>query len=147
MEGRPRVIEDDWNYQRSPSPSWSNTSAQRLLQSRCYPQNRLRFGRNSGSVDFRVNRKFVTLLGQTSRAFVVLMPPTKIRKKRQLSGLSGLELQLAYNSLLKLKKTIIYEESEEDSEVDPNESVSESFDQQVDTMLSLLGSKLEEPQV
>ena len=72
------------------------------------------------------------------------MPRTK---KCKLSGLSGLELQLAYSSLLKLKKTIINEESEEDSEVDPNESVSESFDQQVDTMLSLLGSKLEGPQV
>ena len=72
------------------------------------------------------------------------MPRTK---KRKLSGLSGLELQLAYSSLLKLKKTIVYEESEEDSEADPNEPAQESFEQQVDTMLSLLGSKLEGPQV
>jgi hypothetical protein len=72
------------------------------------------------------------------------MPPIK---KRKLSGLSGLELQLAYSSLLKLKKTIVYEESEEDLEVDPNEPAPESFEQQVDTMLSLLGSKLEGPQV
>ena len=57
-------------------------------------------------------------------------------KKRKLSGPSGLELQLAYNSLLKLKKSIVYEESEE-----------EGFEQQVDTMLSLLGSKVEGPQV
>ncbi|KAF8237674.1 hypothetical protein L208DRAFT_1421509 [Tricholoma matsutake] len=71
------------------------------------------------------------------------MPRTK---KRKLSGLSGLELQLAYSSLLKLKKTIVYEESEEDSEADPNEPAPESFEQQVDTMLSLLGSKLEGPQ-
>jgi hypothetical protein len=52
-----------------------------------------------------------------------------------------MELQLAYNSLLKLKKSIVYEESEE--EEDPPEG----FEQQVDTMLSLLGSKLEGPQV
>ena len=37
---------------------------------------------------------------------------------RKLSGLSGLELQIAYNSLLKLKKTIVFEESEEAA--DPN---------------------------
>jgi hypothetical protein len=72
------------------------------------------------------------------------MPHTK---KRKLSGLSELELQLAYSSLLKLKKIIVHEESEEDSEADPNEPASESFEQQVDTMLSLLGSKLEGPQV
>ena len=35
-------------------------------------------------------------------------------KKRKLSRLSGLELQLAYNSLLKLKKSIVYEEAEEE---------------------------------
>jgi hypothetical protein len=62
-------------------------------------------------------------------------------KKRKLSGLSGLELQLAYNSLLKLKKSIAYEESEEE------EGPSEDFGQQIDAMLSLLGSKLERPHV
>jgi hypothetical protein len=62
-------------------------------------------------------------------------------KKRKLSGLSGLELQLAYNSLLKLKKSIAYEESKEE-ECPPG-----GFGQQVDMMLSLLGSKLEGPQV
>lgn len=68
------------------------------------------------------------------------MPPIK---KRKLSGLSGLELQLAFNSLLKLKRTIMYEESEGDL----NEPAEESFEQQIDTMLSLMGSKLEGPQV
>ena len=68
------------------------------------------------------------------------------KPRRKLSGLSGLELQLAYNSLLKLKSTIMYEESEEDSELDPND-VPKSFEQQIDTMLSQLGSKLEGPQV
>ena len=62
-------------------------------------------------------------------------------KNRKLTGFSGLELQLAYNSLLKLKKSIVYEESEEE------ECPPEGFEQQVDTMLSLLESKLEGPQV
>jgi len=66
-------------------------------------------------------------------------------KRCKLSGLSGLELQLTYNSLLKLKETIVYEESEE--EEDPNGPAPEPFEQQVDTMLYLLGSKLEGPQV
>ena len=66
-------------------------------------------------------------------------------KKRKLSGLTGLELRLAYQSLLKLKKSIVYEESEEseESEEDPPES----FEEQLDRMLSLLGSRLEGPQV
>ncbi|KIJ51002.1 hypothetical protein M422DRAFT_204014 [Sphaerobolus stellatus SS14] len=67
-------------------------------------------------------------------------------KKRKLSGLSSVELLLAYNSLLKLKKSIVYEESEEDSGADPNEPAPEGFEQQVNTMLSLLGSRLEGPQ-
>ena len=59
----------------------------------------------------------------------------------KLSGLSGLELQLAYNSLLKLKKSIDYEESEEE------EGPLEDSGQQVDAMLSFLGSELEGLQV
>ena len=62
-------------------------------------------------------------------------------KKWKLSGLSGLKMQLAYNSLLELKKSIVYEESEEE------EGPPEGFEQQVDTILSLLGSKLEGLQV
>ena len=46
-----------------------------------------------------------------------------------------------YNSLLKLKKTIVYEESEEE---DPSAPTPEGFEQQVHTMLSLL-SKLDGP--
>ena len=69
------------------------------------------------------------------------MPP----KKRKLSGLTGLELRLAYEHLLKLKKSILYEEVGEDVEsIDP---APEGFEQQVDVMLHLLGSKLEGPQV
>ncbi|KIJ06849.1 hypothetical protein PAXINDRAFT_19947 [Paxillus involutus ATCC 200175] len=67
-----------------------------------------------------------------------------LSKKRKLSGLTGMELRVAYNSLLKLKKAIVYEESEE--EEDPDAPSPESFEEQVDTMLSLLGSKLEGPQ-
>jgi hypothetical protein len=33
-------------------------------------------------------------------------------KKRKLSGLSGMELRLAYERLLELKKTFLFEESE-----------------------------------
>ena len=58
--------------------------------------------------------------------------------------LSSLELQHAYNSLLKLKRTIVYEESEES---DTNVPAPEGFEQQVDMMLSQLGSKLKGPQV
>lgn len=61
--------------------------------------------------------------------------------EHKLSGLSGLELQLAYNSLLKLKKSIVYEESKEE------QGSLEHFGRQVDMMLSVLGSKLEGPQV
>jgi hypothetical protein len=66
-------------------------------------------------------------------------------KKRKISGLSGLELQVAYNSILKLKQSIVYEESRE--EEDPNAPALESFEEQVDTMLFQLGSKLERPLV
>lgn len=40
---------------------------------------------------------------------------------------------------LLLKQTIVYDESGENSEADPNESAPERFEQQVDVMLSLLG--------
>jgi hypothetical protein len=58
--------------------------------------------------------------------------------------MSSKELQLAYKSLLKLKKSIVYDETEESEE---EEGLSEYFEQQVDKMLSLLGSKLEGPRV
>lgn len=53
-------------------------------------------------------------------------------KKRKLSSLSRLELQVAYNSLLKLKKSIVYEEPEEEKA--PLEGF-DFFEQQVDSML------------
>lgn len=64
---------------------------------------------------------------------------------RKLFGLSGLEFQVAYNALLRLKEGFFYDESE--SKADPNEPTPEGFEQQVDTMLSMMGSKLQGPQV
>jgi hypothetical protein len=61
-----------------------------------------------------------------------------------MSGLSGSELQLAYNTLLEVKRTLVYEESEG---ADPNEPAPGDFEQELDTLLSLLGSRLEGPQV
>ncbi|KAH9979063.1 hypothetical protein BGW80DRAFT_1222200 [Lactifluus volemus] len=58
----------------------------------------------------------------------------------KLNGLSGMEAQLAYTSLLKLKKSIIYEQSKEE------EGSLKEFELQVDMMLSILGSKLEGPE-
>jgi hypothetical protein len=58
-------------------------------------------------------------------------------KKRKLSALSGMELEQAYNSVLKLKKVIAHEASQE--KADPNEPAPEDFEQQ--------SSKLEGPQV
>lgn len=61
------------------------------------------------------------------------MPP----KKRKPSSLNMFELRQAYNSLIKLRHTAVHEASEEG---DPDE---EGFEEQIDTMISLLESKLE----
>ncbi|KAK2459448.1 hypothetical protein APHAL10511_008534 [Amanita phalloides] len=63
-------------------------------------------------------------------------------KKCKLSSLSGLELWLAYNTLLKLKESIVYEESEGGEEG----PAPEHLKGRVDAMLALLRSKLEGPQ-
>jgi hypothetical protein len=63
-------------------------------------------------------------------------------KKRKLSGLSGIELRLAYERLLELKKTFLFEESEGTAITDRD-----NFEQQVETTLSLMKSRLEDPQV
>ena len=65
-------------------------------------------------------------------------------KKRKLSGLSGSELLIAYNSLLKLKNTLTYTESEEET---PSENPLEDFDEQVDSMIEMLKSRVEGPNV
>jgi len=62
-------------------------------------------------------------------------------RKIILSGLSGQELKLFYSTLLKLKKSIGYEESEEE------QGPPEGFEQQFDSLISLLESKLEGHQV
>lgn len=66
------------------------------------------------------------------------MPP----KKRKLSSLSGFELRQAYNSLVKLKQFVVYEAPEEEEGLDE-----EGFEEQIDMVISLLGSKLEGPKV
>ena len=82
------------------------------------------------------------LLVLTVTIFIVLhfLQSTTMAKKRNLSGLSSLELQLAYNSLLKLKNTFLYEES---NDADLDEISPESFEQQIERILSLMKSKLE----
>ncbi|KAG1853915.1 hypothetical protein DFJ58DRAFT_883197 [Suillus subalutaceus] len=64
------------------------------------------------------------------------MPPMK----RKLFGLSGLELQFAYEGLLKLQKSLVYDYDEEEEE---EGRAPEKFGEQLKNMVSLLGSKLE----
>ncbi|KAH8981792.1 hypothetical protein EDB86DRAFT_3130584 [Lactarius hatsudake] len=68
----------------------------------------------------------------------------------EFCGPSGMELQLAFNSLLRLKRAIEYEGLEsrplaEPANEDSNSDVAslDGLEQQIDTTLSLLGSKLE----
>ena len=68
-------------------------------------------------------------------------------KKCKLSGLTGLELQMAFKALLKLKSMITYKESEEVVDLNKPACGPEIFKQQVDMMISMLGEKLEGPQV
>ena len=65
-------------------------------------------------------------------------------KKRKLLGLSSLELRLAYSSLLKLKNTFLYEESDV---TNLDEVLRKGFEQQIERTLSLMKSRLERPQV
>ncbi|KAI9441535.1 hypothetical protein H4582DRAFT_2073709 [Lactarius indigo] len=55
----------------------------------------------------------------------------------EFSGLSGLELQLAFNSLLRLKRAIAYEGLKSENVTD-----TDGLEQQINTTLSLLGLKL-----
>ncbi|KAG2033309.1 hypothetical protein BDR03DRAFT_697040 [Suillus americanus] len=73
--------------------------------------------------------------------FIVLMPP----KKRKLSGLSGLELQFAHEGLVKLQKSLVYEEAEEEEGEEEGGRAPENFREQLKNMVSLLGSKVEGP--
>ena len=61
----------------------------------------------------------------------------------KLAGTSGVELQLAYNSLVNLKKTLIHEESMEDVD----DLIQGDFERKINTMLTLFESRLEQPQV
>jgi hypothetical protein len=67
-------------------------------------------------------------------------------KKRKLSGLSSLELQMAFNSLYKLKQCFIYEDiSEEETAL--NKPPVPDLEEEIDKMLFLLGSRLDGPRV
>lgn len=59
-------------------------------------------------------------------------------KKRKLSGIGRRELQAAYDSLLRLQRSLVYEEAEEEEGPAPA-----SLEQQLDTarMLSCVGVK------
>lgn len=63
-------------------------------------------------------------------------------EEHELSGLSESELQHVYNCSLKLKKSVVYQKSEEH----PNRPAPEDFEQQLNRLLSLLRSKLEGPE-
>ncbi|KAH9042966.1 eukaryotic translation initiation factor eIF2A-domain-containing protein [Lactarius deliciosus] len=76
--------------------------------------------------------------------------PTSITMLSEFCGPSGMELQLAFNSLLRLKRAIEYEGLESEPHAEPASGDSNSdvaspdgLKQQIDTILSLLGSKLE----
>ena len=81
----------------------------------------------------------LTLVERNSFAFPFNFPMSPI------SSLSGSELQFVYDFLLRLKRTIVNGESK--VVADRDEPVPECSEQQVDTILSLLGSKMEGPQV
>ncbi|PPQ98006.1 hypothetical protein CVT26_003068 [Gymnopilus dilepis] len=67
-------------------------------------------------------------------------------KKRKLSGLSGLELRMAYEALRRLKSSFVSADEESDSEADPDAPALEGFEDQVDAMLTMMGSRLGGPQ-
>ena len=69
-------------------------------------------------------------------------------KKRKLSGLSGLELTLAYQSLMKLQTSISEELEDEDAEDDKAQAQkNELFEQHLAGMINLMQSRLDGPQV
>ncbi|KAF9486035.1 hypothetical protein BDN70DRAFT_847029 [Pholiota conissans] len=64
-------------------------------------------------------------------------------KRRKFSGLSGAELQIAHDALVRLKQTFIMEES--DDQTDPSdESTGPTFDVQIDEMITMMENKLHE---
>lgn len=78
---------------------------------------------------------------------IPIIAPMSHSKKRKLSGLSGLELRMAYDALRKLRAGFVLVDEESEPEADKNEPTPEGFEEQVDTMLSMMGSKLHGPQV
>jgi hypothetical protein len=67
-------------------------------------------------------------------------------KKRKISGLSGLELDLALTQLRKLRSSVIVEEvPESDPLADPTPA--DTFTDQLDTMIATLESRTQTPLV
>jgi hypothetical protein len=73
------------------------------------------------------------------------------RKRKRTSGLTGLELRLAYNTLLKFKSTLVpTDESNADpTEITqgPEELVPVDFKDTLDVMLAMMESKINGPHV
>ncbi len=80
---------------------------------------------------------------------------TSSRKRRRVSGLTGLELRLAYNSLIKVKESLqeisVPTSDDEASEVPENPqgliAMPTSFEEALHTMLTMMESKLDGPHV
>jgi len=64
-------------------------------------------------------------------------------QKRKTSGLSGLELQLAYQSLKTLQSTIVFEEQEPSADDDREPD----FAEVVTDLLEMMRARLDGPQV
>ena len=99
----------------------------------------------SGTQDCNCSR--VTLIHKLIDLLILTLIDLMANKKRKLSGLSGSELLIAYNSLLKLKDTLTYTELEEEELSNTDETPLEGFDEQVDSMTKMLKSRLEGPNV
>lgn len=79
---------------------------------------------------------------------------TSSRKRKRISGLTGLELRLAYNSLIKVKESLqeisVPTGDADVSEVSENQgliAMPSSFEEALHTMLTMMESKLDGPHV
>lgn len=72
------------------------------------------------------------------------------RKRKRTSGLTGLELRLAYNALLKFKGTLVPMDDSGDSPDIPQtleDLVESDFEETLDAMLAMMESKINGPYV
>ena len=73
---------------------------------------------------------------------LVPTPQCLASKRRKISGLSGLELDLALTQLRKLRSSVIVEEAQES---DPTPT--DTFTEQLDSMITTLESRVNDPLV